>query len=107
MADVSATRVKQLREMTGAGMMDAKRALVEVEGDIEKAKDLLRQRGLAKAAGKAGRAVNEGIVEAYIHHSGGVGKQGAMVEGTGEPAFVAGTAAYKPHAHDPQRPGGR
>jgi len=100
MADVSATQVKQLREMTGAGMMDAKRALVEVDGDIEKAKDLLRQRGLAKAAGKAGRTANEGLVDAYIHHSGGVGKQGAMVEVNCESDFVARTADFKHLAHE-------
>ena len=67
---ISAQDVKDLRERTGAGMMDCKKALTEADGDMEKAIDLLREKGLAAAAKKAGRIAAEGIVEAYIH--GGV-----------------------------------
>ena len=67
MAEITAAQVKELRELTGVGMMDCKRALNETGGDIEKAKDWLRAKGLARAADKAGRSTNEGIVEAYVH----------------------------------------
>ncbi|MDF2904089.1 MAG: Elongation factor Ts, partial [Bacillus sp. (in: firmicutes)] len=77
MATITAAMVKELREMTGAGMMDCKKALGETEGNIEKAVDFLREKGLAAAAKKAGRIAAEGVVEAYIH---GGGRIGVMVE---------------------------
>lgn len=95
MVQISAAEVKRLRDETGAGMMDAKRALTENGGDAEKAKDWLRAKGLAKAADKAGRATNEGAVEAYIHSAGGIAKQGAMVELQCESDFVAKTPDFK------------
>ena len=70
MAQITAALVKELRDMTGAGMMDAKKALVEVEGDIQKAVDFLREKGLAAAAKKAGRIAAEGVVASYIHVGG-------------------------------------
>jgi elongation factor Ts len=96
MAEVTAAQVKELRELTGVGMMDCKRALVETEGDVEKAKDWLRAKGLARAADKAGRSTNEGIVEAYVH-SGGVSGQklGVLVEVNCESDFVAKTDEFK------------
>ncbi|HPY36499.1 MAG TPA: elongation factor Ts, partial [Clostridia bacterium] len=69
----SAKNVMELREMTGAGMMDCKKALLECNGDIEKAKDFLREKGLAAAAKKAGRIAAEGIVDSYIHMGGKIG----------------------------------
>ncbi len=80
MAEVTAAMVKALRERTGAGMMDCKRALVESDGDMDKAEDWLRAKGFSRAAAKAGRSTNEGIVDAYIHHAGGIAKQGALIE---------------------------
>ena len=77
MAEITAALVKELREMTGAGMMECKKALVEAEGDIDKAVDVLRTRGLAAVAKKAGRATNEGAVTVVIAADG---KSGAMVE---------------------------
>jgi elongation factor Ts len=100
MADVTAADVKRLRDETGAGMMDSKRALTESAGDFEKAKDALRAKGLARAAGKAGRATNEGAVEAYIHNSGGIAKQGALVELLCESDFVAKTHDFKALARE-------
>ena len=100
MAEISAAQVKQLRDMTGAGMMDAKRALVETGGDVEKAKDWLRQKGMARAAGKAGRSTSEGLIEAYVHSSGGVGRVGALVEVNCESDFVAKTDDFKHLAHE-------
>ena len=86
MATISAAMVKQLREKTGAGMMDCKNALSEVEGDIEKAIELLRKKGLATAQKRAGRALSEGIIQSYIHMTG---KLGVMVEVNCETDFVA------------------
>jgi elongation factor Ts len=101
MAEVTAAQVKELRELTGAGMMDCKRALTDCEGDIEKAKDWLRAKGMARAADRAGRAANEGIVEAYVHHGGVSGqKQGALVEVSCESDFVAKTDDFKQLAKD-------
>lgn len=100
MADISAAEVKQLRDATGAGMMDAKRALQESGGDTEKAKDWLRAKGLARAAEKAGRATREGVVDAYIHHSGGIAKQGALVELDCETDFVAKSDDFRKLAHE-------
>jgi elongation factor Ts len=78
--------VKQLREKTGAGMMDCKNALSEVDGDIEKAIELLRKKGLATAQKRAGRALSEGIIQSYIHMTG---KLGVLVEVNCETDFVA------------------
>ncbi|MBC7975670.1 MAG: translation elongation factor Ts [Myxococcales bacterium] len=86
MAEVTATLIKDLRERTGAGMSDCKKALVEVEGDIDKAIDYLRTKGLAKAAKKAGREATEGAVISYIH---GGGRIGVLVEINCETDFVA------------------
>jgi elongation factor Ts len=100
MAEISAALVKQLRDMTGAGMMDSKRALVETDGDIEKAKDWLREHGMARAAKKAGRSTSEGAVESYVHHAGGVGRVGVLVEVNCESDFVAKTDDFKHLAHE-------
>ena len=86
MANISAAMVKQLREKTGAGMMDCKNALSEVKGDIEKAIDFLRKKGLATAQKRAGRALSEGIIQSYIHMNG---KLGVRVEVNCETDFVA------------------
>jgi elongation factor Ts len=86
MANINAAMVKQLREKTGAGMMDCKNALSEVEGDVEKAIELLRKKGLATAQKRAGRALSEGIVQSYIHMTG---KLGVLVEVNCETDFVA------------------
>lgn len=94
---ISAQDVKDLRERTGAGMMDCKRALSEAEGDIEKAIDLLREKGLAAAAKKAGRIAAEGLVESYIH---GGGRIGVLVEVNCETDFVAKTPEYKEFCRD-------
>ncbi len=99
MAEVTAAMVKKLREETGAGMMDCKRALSETGGDVEKAKDWLRAKGLSRAADKAGRTTNEGVVHAYIHSSGGIAKTGALVELDCESDFVAKTDDFKHLAH--------
>jgi elongation factor Ts len=97
MATITAAMVKELREMTGAGMMDCKKALGETEGNIEKAVDFLREKGLAAAAKKAGRIAAEGVVEAYIH---GGGRIGVMVEINCETDFVAKTDDFKELARD-------
>jgi elongation factor Ts len=94
---ITAEMVKELRERTGAGMMDCKRALVETNGDIEKAIDELRTKGLAKAAKKAGRVASEGVVTSYIH---GGGRIGVLVEVNCETDFVAKTNDFKQLAYD-------
>lgn len=86
MAEVTATMIKDLRERTGAGMADCKKALVECDGDMEKSIDFLRAKGLAKAAKKAGREATEGAVVSYIH---GGGRIGVLVEINCETDFVA------------------
>jgi elongation factor Ts len=86
MSDVSPTLVKQLREKTNAGMMDCKKALVETGGDLEKAEDILRKKGIASASKKASRSVKEGVVASYIHLHG---KVGVLVEVNCETDFVA------------------
>jgi elongation factor Ts len=99
--EITAALVKQLREMTGAGMMDCKRALADTGGDIEKAKDKLREKGMARAAGKSDRTANEGIVEAYLHSPGGAApKQGALLELNCESDFVARTDDFKALARE-------
>jgi elongation factor Ts len=94
---ISASLVKELRERTGAGMMDCKKALTETGGDIEKAVIYLREKGLAAAAKKAGRIAAEGLIESYIH---GVGKLGVLVEVNCETDFVALTDEFKALARD-------
>ena len=89
---VTAELVKQLRDTTGAGMMDCKRALVETDGDLQKANDLLREKGLAAAAKKAGRIAAEGTVGSYIH---GGGRIGVLVEVNCETDFVAKTDGFQ------------
>lgn len=86
MGEITASQVKELREKTGAGMMDCKQALKENDGDMSKAIDYLRKKGLATAAKRAGRATTEGVIQTYIHHDG---KLGAMVEIDCETDFVA------------------
>jgi len=86
MTTISATMVKQLREKSGAGMMDCKQALVECDADIEKAVDFLRKKGLATAQKRAGRAMTEGTIQSYIHMGG---KLGVLVEVNCETDFVA------------------
>ena len=93
---ISAADVKNLREMTGVGMMDCKRALVDANGDMEEAIKILREKGLAAAAKKAGRIAAEGIVESYIHLNG---KIGVMVEVNCETDFVAKTPDFKAFVH--------
>ena len=89
---VTASQVKDLREKTGAGMMDCKKVLTETDGDMEKAIELLRERGIAKAAKKSGRVAAEGLVEAYISEDG---KIGAIVEVNAETDFVAKNDEFK------------
>ena len=92
MADVSAQMVKQLRDATGAGMMDSKRALIEADGDMDRATELLREKGLASVAKRAGRSANQGLIDAYIHFNNTVG---AMVEVNCETDFVANTDEFR------------
>ena len=88
MADISAAMVKELREATGSGIMDCKRVLAEADGSMEKAIELLRKKGLAKAAKRAGRSTSEGVVYSYIHTGA---KLGVLVEVNCESDFVAKT----------------
>ena len=92
MATITADAVKELRDRTGAGMMDCKRALTETDGDLEKAIALLRERGLAAAARKSGREVREGLVSSYIHTGGRVG---VLIEVNCETDFVARTDEFQ------------
>ncbi len=94
---VTTEDVKRLREETGAGVMDAKRALDEAGGNFDKAREILREKGVAAAAKRADRATGQGIVEAYIH---GQGRIGSMVEVQCETDFVARTDAFKQLAKD-------
>lgn len=91
MATISASMVKQLREKTSAGMMDCKKALAECDGDMSKAVDFLRTKGLATAAKRAGREMSEGVVQSYIHLGG---KLGVLVEVNCETDFVAKNEAF-------------
>ena len=97
MADISAALVKELRERTGAGFMDCKRALTEADGDIEKAAAVLRERGLAAAAKKSGRDAREGLVSSYIHTGGRVG---VLIEVNCETDFVARTDEFQKLVRD-------
>jgi len=92
MAEITAAMVKDLRERTGAGMADCKKALVETEGDIDKAGDYLKKKGLAAAAKKAGRVATEGLVQSYIH---GNTRVGVLVEVNCETDFVARGDAFR------------
>ncbi|MGE4558628.1 MAG: translation elongation factor Ts [Desulfobulbus sp.] len=94
---ITSQMVKELRDKTNAGMMDCKKALTETDGDMEKAVDLLRQKGLAVAAKRAGRETKEGVVECYIHAGG---KLGVMVEVGCETDFVAKTDDFKAFARN-------
>jgi elongation factor Ts len=97
MADISAELVKELRERTGAGFMDCKRALTETGGDLDKATALLREQGLAAAAKKAGREAREGLVSSYIHTGGRVG---VLIEVNCETDFVARTDEFQKLVRD-------
>ncbi|PWK12680.1 translation elongation factor Ts [Tumebacillus permanentifrigoris] len=94
---ISAALVKELRERTGAGMMDCKKALVETNGELEKAIDFLREKGLAAAAKKSGRIAAEGVVESYIHAGG---KVGVLLEVNCETDFVAKNDGFKSFVKD-------
>ena len=95
--NITSQMVKELREKTNAGMMDCKKALTDTDGDMEKAVDLLRQKGLAVAAKRAGKETREGVIEAYIHAGG---KIGVMVEVACETDFVAKTDDFKAFARN-------
>jgi elongation factor Ts len=97
MADISAELVKELRERTGAGFMDCKRALTETEGDLDKAVVVLREKGLAAAAKKSGREAREGLVSSYIHTGGRVG---VLIEVNCETDFVARTDEFQKLVRD-------
>ena len=97
---ISASQVKELREKTGAGMMDCKKVLTETDGDFEKAIELLRERGIAKAAKKSDRIAAEGLVETYISEDG---KVGAVVEVNAETDFVAKNDEFKNFVKDVAR----
>ena len=97
MAKVTAELVRTLRERTGAGMMDCKRALDDADGDIEKAVLLLRERGLSAAAGKSSREAREGLIGSYIHTGGRVG---VLIEVSCETDFVARTEEFQKLVRD-------
>ena len=94
---ISAQDVKKLRDMTGAGMMDCKKALADAEGDLEKAVDILRAKGAAKAAKRAERSANQGVIGSYIHFDG---RTAVIVEVNCETDFVANTDDFKQLAKD-------
>jgi elongation factor Ts len=92
MTEISAAQVKALRDATGAGMMDCKRALIETDGDFDRAVERLREKGLASAAKRAGRTADQGLVDSYIHFNNTVG---VLVEVNCETDFVANTDEFK------------
>jgi elongation factor Ts len=94
---VSTTTIKDLREKTGAGVMDCKKALLEAEGNLEKAIEILNQRGIALARKKAERVADQGVIEAYVHPGGRIG---VLVEVNCETDFVARTDEFKELAHN-------
>ena len=94
---ITASQVKELREKTGAGMMDCKKALTETDGDMDKAVAFLREKGLASAAKKSGRIASEGTVGSYIHMGG---KIGVLVEVNCETDFVAQNEAFQTFVKD-------
>ncbi|MBS3908178.1 MAG: translation elongation factor Ts [Actinobacteria bacterium] len=95
--EITAAAVNELRKLSGAGMMDCKKALSEAGGDVAAATDILRKKGLASLAKRAGREANEGLVESYIHSGG---KIGVLVEVNSETDFVARSDDFKQFAHD-------
>jgi len=97
MTEISAALVKELREKSGAGMMDCKKALVEAQGDIDKASEILRKKGIAKASKRSSRVANEGRLDAYIHPGS---KLAVLVEVNCETDFVANTDDFKNLVHD-------
>src|SRR5580765_8183818 len=97
MADITAQLVKDLRERTGAGMMECKSALTEAKGDLGEAEIVLRKRGIASAGKKSSRATKQGLIGTYIHHGG---QLGVMVEVNCESDFVARTDDFKELVHD-------
>ena len=100
MPQFTAKDVQALRKATGVGMMDAKRALVECDGDMDRAKDLLREKGLADAKKRAGRDANEGTVGFYVHRPSGYPTVGVIVELASETDFVAKSDRFQKMAHD-------
>ena len=100
MPQFTAKDVQTLRRATGVGMMDAKQALVECDGDMDKAKDLLREKGLADVKKRAGRDANQGTVGHYLHQPGGYPTVGVMVELASETDFVAKSEPFQVMAHD-------
>lgn len=94
---VTTKQIKELRDATGAGMMDCKEALVNADGDFDKAVDFLREKGLAKAAKRAGREASDGVVEVYSH---GDGRIGVLVEVNCETDFVSRSEAFRHLAHE-------
>ena len=102
MARVSMELVKQLREMSGAGMMDCKNALEEAEGDLQKAFTILREKGIAKAGKRAGRATGQGVVESYLHNTGDAypPQVGVLIEVNCETDFVAKGAEFRKMARE-------
>jgi len=92
MSDITPAQVKALREATGAGMMDCKNALVETDGDFDRATDLLREKGLAQAHKRAGRSANQGLIDSYIHFNNTVG---VLLEVNCETDFVANTDEFR------------
>ncbi|MBI3648558.1 MAG: translation elongation factor Ts [Actinobacteria bacterium] len=97
MSDITASQVKALRDATGAGMMDCKRALIEADGDTARATEILREKGLASAAKRAGRSADQGLVESYIHFNNTVG---VLIEVNCETDFVANTDEFRRLAKD-------
>jgi len=95
--EITTASVKELREKSGAGIMTCRNALLEAEGDAEKALQILKEKGILKAQKKAERAANQGLIEAYIHTAGRIG---ALVEVNCETDFVARTDEFKELAHD-------
>jgi len=97
MTDIGAEQVKKLREVTGAGMMDCKKALQDAGGDFDRAVEILRERGLASAQKRAGRSANQGLIDAYVHFNNTVG---VLVEVNCETDFVANTEEFRRLARD-------
>ena len=97
MTEITAAMVKALRDETGAGMMDCKKALQDADGDVAKAKELLQQKGLASVEKRAGRAANQGLVDSYIHFNNTVG---VLVEVNCETDFVANTDEFRAFVKD-------
>lgn len=97
MTEISAAEVKKLRDATGAGMMDCKRALADAGGDVARATEILREKGLASVAKRSGRSANQGVIDAYIHFNSSIG---VLVEVNCETDFVANTDEFRDLARD-------